>query len=45
MENEKFLEILYMIRACLLHDDWCTARNYSRLEIDKLINNVKKFAI
>lgn len=36
MENEQFLEILYRIRACLLYNDWCNAREYTKLEIKKL---------
>ena len=42
MNNEQLLEILYRIRACLLHDDWCNARDYTRLEINKLKNSIKK---
>lgn len=42
IKNEQFLKILYRIKACLVHDDWCNARDYTRLEIKKLKNSIKK---
>ena len=39
MKNERFLEILYKIRACLLYNDSLIAKDYIKLEINKLKNN------
>lgn len=38
MKNERFLEILYKIRACLLYNDSLIAKDYIKLEINKLKN-------
>ncbi len=36
MENQKFLEILYKLRACLSNKDWFIAREYIKLEIENI---------
>ncbi len=38
MDNQKMLEILYRINACLSKEDWFTAKEYVMLEINKLLS-------
>ena len=36
MKEQKMLDILYMLRACLVDEDWNTASQYADLEIENI---------
>lgn len=36
MENQKVLEILYKVKACLVRNEWAIARDFVKVEINNL---------
>ena len=42
MENKDFLEILKNIYSTLTYDDWVHAKEYVKLEINKIEREIKK---
>lgn len=42
MENKDFLEILKNIYGTLTYDDWVHAKEYVKLEINKIEREIKK---
>ena len=42
MKNEEFLNILINIYSCLTYEDWFHAKEYVKLEIEKMEKFIKK---